>query len=221
MSSGHYIAYVNGGTSLEKEEWHGVSDARVWKCSREEALKAEAYVAFYRREGVQASAAASEEKAATSGSDGEEGDDGGEASSETGAEASGPRHPEFKVAEVVEMKVVKKKKGFFFVELDIGKGDNASVVTGLKNVSVGAKVVFAPEGSEAAARAAEASRDAVGQVGHGAICGPEDLGWKSGAAECVLLIDRCRVGGPAPAEEDDPTVIRRTPKKKAAADGSA
>mmetsp|Transcript_57745 Transcript_57745/g.114560 ORF Transcript_57745/g.114560 Transcript_57745/m.114560 type:complete len:781 (-) Transcript_57745:155-2497(-) len=52
MQSGHYVAYVNGGPSLEKEAWFGISDARLWKCGREEVLKAEAYIAFYRHEGL-------------------------------------------------------------------------------------------------------------------------------------------------------------------------
>lgn len=52
MSSGHYVAYVNVGPALCKEEWYGASDTHVWKCTRAEALKAEAYVAFYRREEV-------------------------------------------------------------------------------------------------------------------------------------------------------------------------
>jgi len=52
MGSGHYIAFVNNGPSLEKEDWYGLSDTKVWSCTRAEVLKAEAYVAFYRREGV-------------------------------------------------------------------------------------------------------------------------------------------------------------------------
>jgi len=52
MQSGHYVAYVNGGPSLEKESWFGISDARLWKCGRDEVLKAEAYIAFYRQEGL-------------------------------------------------------------------------------------------------------------------------------------------------------------------------
>jgi len=52
MQSGHYVAYVNGGPSLEKEAWFGISDARLWKCGRDEVLKAEAYIAFYRQEGL-------------------------------------------------------------------------------------------------------------------------------------------------------------------------
>jgi len=51
MASGHYVAYVNSGASLEREAWFGISDTRVWSCSRAEVLKAEAYIAFYRREG--------------------------------------------------------------------------------------------------------------------------------------------------------------------------
>mmetsp|Transcript_29339 Transcript_29339/g.46854 ORF Transcript_29339/g.46854 Transcript_29339/m.46854 type:complete len:857 (+) Transcript_29339:128-2698(+) len=52
MQSGHYIAYVNAGPSLEKEKWYNISDAHVSKCSRQDALQAAAYVAFYRREGL-------------------------------------------------------------------------------------------------------------------------------------------------------------------------
>lgn len=57
MKSGHYIAYVNSGASLEEEKWFEISDAKRRSCTRAEVLKAEAYVAFYRREGVAASAA--------------------------------------------------------------------------------------------------------------------------------------------------------------------
>mmetsp|Transcript_24639 Transcript_24639/g.82488 ORF Transcript_24639/g.82488 Transcript_24639/m.82488 type:complete len:707 (-) Transcript_24639:112-2232(-) len=56
MKAGHYVAFVNGGPSLEKERWYGISDARTWKCNREEVLKAEGYVVFYRREGTGAAA---------------------------------------------------------------------------------------------------------------------------------------------------------------------
>jgi len=49
MEDGHYVAYVNVGPSLSKEEWVGVSDAKLWKCKRDEVLKVEAYIAFYRR----------------------------------------------------------------------------------------------------------------------------------------------------------------------------
>lgn len=49
MQDGHYIAYVNSGPSLAREEWFGLSDAKVWRCERAEVLKVEAYLAFYRR----------------------------------------------------------------------------------------------------------------------------------------------------------------------------
>jgi len=58
MASGHYVAYVNSGTSLEHEAWFGISDTKVWSCTRAEVLKAEAYIAFYRREGSGETAAA-------------------------------------------------------------------------------------------------------------------------------------------------------------------
>lgn len=50
MKGGHYVAYVNSGVSLEREEWFRISDAKVCSCDRAEVLKQEAYVAFYRRE---------------------------------------------------------------------------------------------------------------------------------------------------------------------------
>eukprot|EP00747_Dinoflagellata_sp_TGD_P130962 gnl/TRDRNA2_/TRDRNA2_174896_c2_seq1.p1 gnl/TRDRNA2_/TRDRNA2_174896_c2~~gnl/TRDRNA2_/TRDRNA2_174896_c2_seq1.p1 ORF type:complete len:813 (-),score=213.57 gnl/TRDRNA2_/TRDRNA2_174896_c2_seq1:49-2418(-) len=75
MQSGHYVAYVNAGTSLEAEDWVCISDAQVSKCKREKALEAEAYVAFYRRKGVSAAELNRQPaKAADSGSDGEGGD---------------------------------------------------------------------------------------------------------------------------------------------------
>jgi hypothetical protein len=49
MQDGHYVAYVNVGPSLAREEWLGISDAKMWKCNRAEVLKVEAYIAFYRR----------------------------------------------------------------------------------------------------------------------------------------------------------------------------
>lgn len=58
MKGGHYVAYVNAGPTIERENWFGVSDAKVWQCNRAEVLKQEAYVAFYRREDCAAEAAA-------------------------------------------------------------------------------------------------------------------------------------------------------------------
>merc|ERR1712046_61240 len=43
MQEGHYGAYVNVGPSLDREEWLGISDAKMWKCARTDVLKAEAY----------------------------------------------------------------------------------------------------------------------------------------------------------------------------------
>lgn len=57
LQSGHYIAYVNAGCSLETESWYNISDTHVSRCSRQDALNAEAYIAFYRREGLHATAA--------------------------------------------------------------------------------------------------------------------------------------------------------------------
>lgn len=58
MKGGHYVAYVNSGPSLEQEKWFCISDANCKGCDRAEVLKAEAYVAFYRREGLAAELAA-------------------------------------------------------------------------------------------------------------------------------------------------------------------
>mmetsp|Transcript_67554 Transcript_67554/g.162186 ORF Transcript_67554/g.162186 Transcript_67554/m.162186 type:complete len:729 (-) Transcript_67554:155-2341(-) len=60
MQMGHYVAFVNSGDSLSEERWYGLSDTKVWKCSRKEVLDAEAYVAFYRRSGRKAAVAASD-----------------------------------------------------------------------------------------------------------------------------------------------------------------
>mmetsp|Transcript_36567 Transcript_36567/g.66299 ORF Transcript_36567/g.66299 Transcript_36567/m.66299 type:complete len:773 (+) Transcript_36567:75-2393(+) len=49
LGSGHYVAYVNAGSSLGQEKWYNASDTHVSRCSREDALKAEPYLAFYRR----------------------------------------------------------------------------------------------------------------------------------------------------------------------------
>eukprot|EP00927_Polykrikos_kofoidii_P077576 TRINITY_DN74506_c0_g1_i1.p1 TRINITY_DN74506_c0_g1~~TRINITY_DN74506_c0_g1_i1.p1 ORF type:complete len:729 (+),score=163.68 TRINITY_DN74506_c0_g1_i1:86-2272(+) len=48
MKRGHYVAYVNSGPSAEAEDWYRISDDKVSRCKRDEVLKAEAYVAFYR-----------------------------------------------------------------------------------------------------------------------------------------------------------------------------
>eukprot|EP00929_Paragymnodinium_shiwhaense_P074103 TRINITY_DN37907_c0_g2_i1.p1 TRINITY_DN37907_c0_g2~~TRINITY_DN37907_c0_g2_i1.p1 ORF type:complete len:697 (+),score=84.68 TRINITY_DN37907_c0_g2_i1:88-2091(+) len=49
MHGGHYIVYVNAGPSLQQSMWRGADDAKVWSCELPEVLKAEAYIAFYRR----------------------------------------------------------------------------------------------------------------------------------------------------------------------------
>lgn len=61
MEDGHYVAYVNSGPSLAREEWFGMSDTTVWKCDRGEVLKGDAYIAFYRRVDVYAQASAVQE----------------------------------------------------------------------------------------------------------------------------------------------------------------
>lgn len=49
LGSGHYVAYVNAGSSLQNENWYFASDTHVQRSSREDAMKAEPYLAFYRR----------------------------------------------------------------------------------------------------------------------------------------------------------------------------
>lgn len=49
LQGGHYTAYVNLGRSLEEGNWYFCNDATVAKCSIDDALKAETYVAFYRK----------------------------------------------------------------------------------------------------------------------------------------------------------------------------
>jgi len=89
MKSGHYVAFVNSGPSLERESWFEISDAKRKSCTRAEVLKAEAYVAFYRREGsgvaaddaiasYGAAAAKRAEERAEDDSDGDEGPSEGE-----------------------------------------------------------------------------------------------------------------------------------------------
>ncbi|CAE7235047.1 UBP23 [Symbiodinium natans] len=49
MERGHYVAFVNTGPSLEEEAWFLLDDARTTACQREDVLRVEAYIAFYRR----------------------------------------------------------------------------------------------------------------------------------------------------------------------------
>merc|ERR1712012_772955 len=62
MKGGHYVAYVNSGPSLDQEKWFCISDGKVSSCGRAEVLKAEAYVAFYRREVFQIAQPVAEEQ---------------------------------------------------------------------------------------------------------------------------------------------------------------
>eukprot|EP00434_Breviolum_minutum_P012587 symbB.v1.2.011092.t1/scaffold693.1/size172333/4 len=53
MERGHYVAFINVGPNLKEESWFLLDDARVLPVRREDALRVEAYIAFYRRvEGV-------------------------------------------------------------------------------------------------------------------------------------------------------------------------
>ncbi|CAK9093606.1 unnamed protein product [Durusdinium trenchii] len=49
MERGHYVAFINAGRSLKEEAWFLLDDARTLPCRREDALRVEAYIAFYRK----------------------------------------------------------------------------------------------------------------------------------------------------------------------------
>lgn len=49
MERGHYVAFINVGASLKEESWFLLDDAKCVPVRREDALKVEAYIAFYRR----------------------------------------------------------------------------------------------------------------------------------------------------------------------------
>ncbi|CAJ1419241.1 unnamed protein product [Effrenium voratum] len=49
MECGHYIAFINTGPSLQHEAWFLLDDAQTLPCRREDVLRAEAYIAFYRK----------------------------------------------------------------------------------------------------------------------------------------------------------------------------
>jgi len=84
-NGGHYIAYVNIGCSLASEKWYSISDSQVSKSSRATALEAEAYVAFYRREGVLKESEPPEDEA-DEGPSGQADDDAGATSSDAEGE---------------------------------------------------------------------------------------------------------------------------------------
>eukprot|EP00438_Fugacium_kawagutii_P029907 Skav217533 [mRNA] locus=scaffold5248:870:3519:- [translate_table: standard] len=49
MERGHYVAFINAGASLQEEAWYLLDDARSIPVTRDDALRVEAYIAFYRR----------------------------------------------------------------------------------------------------------------------------------------------------------------------------
>mmetsp|Transcript_14332 Transcript_14332/g.39034 ORF Transcript_14332/g.39034 Transcript_14332/m.39034 type:complete len:1959 (-) Transcript_14332:208-6084(-) len=143
------------------------------------------------------------------------------------------QHPEFKVAEVVDVRPVKKKAGFFWYDLDVGDDDYLSSVSNYPNAKAGDKVIVAPAGSKVGGVKMKPS------MIHGVhnecdLCGPKEMewnakGWQGKAAlDCVILDSDFPVGSAAPAyvlpssgtsggtDEDD---IAK--KKKAAAKAKA
>jgi len=106
------------------------------------------------------------------------------------------KHPEFKVGEVMSQEAIKKKKGFWHVEVSIG-GENIAAVTSYPNVEVGCRVIFAPEGSSVSGK--EVKRQKVqGEWASGVVCGPMELGWPGDASLCVLLDPSLQPGEAAP-----------------------
>ncbi|CAK0885295.1 unnamed protein product [Prorocentrum cordatum] len=121
------------------------------------------------------------------------------------AAGGGAEHPEFKVAEVSGIKAIKKKKGFFVVELDVGQDDNVKVVTSLKNVVPGSKVIVALEGSKVLGEEVEET-EIHGETSQGVLCGPKEMGWSGDASEVITLKDKCEPGSAAPSEENSPLI---------------
>jgi ABC-type multidrug transport system ATPase subunit len=130
-----------------------------------------------------------------------------EAPAKTVTKAAGAdaKHPEFKVAEVSGIKAIKKKKGFFIVELDVGQDDNIKVVTNLKNVIAGSKVIVALEGSKVLGEEVEET-EIHGETSQGVLCGPKEMGWSGEASEVITLKDKCEPGSAAPSDEKSPLI---------------
>merc|ERR1712217_107976 len=72
------------------------------------------------------------------------------------------------------------------------------VVTNLKNLFAGSKVIYAPEGSTVCGTVIEAMH-VHGEWSRGQICGPADMGWKGDPTECIILVEDCEPGDSAPA----------------------
>merc|ERR1712232_262517 len=99
------------------------------------------------------------------------------------------KHDEFVIGEVATVRPVKKQKGFFLCEVDAGGDDNVSVVTSLRNLHAGLKVILANEGSTVLGKEVVSSR-IHGEWNAGVICSSIDMAWKSGDPfEAVELQD--------------------------------
>merc|ERR1712136_616083 len=114
------------------------------------------------------------------------------------------QHPEFKVAEVADVRPVKKKAGFFWYDLDVGDDDYLSSVSNYPNAKTGDKVIVAPAGSKVGGVKMKPS------MIHGVhnecdLCGPKEMEWKAkgwqgkAALDCVILDSDLTVGSAAPA----------------------
>lgn len=78
------------------------------------------------------------------------------------------------MAKIVNVESLKKKKGSFVVELDVG-GGTATVVTAFSDLEQGQLVIFAPEGSTVQGKEVKAQKVA-GEFTNGVICGPMEMG---------------------------------------------
>lgn len=92
---------------------------------------------------------------------------------------------------------MKKKKGFFLVELQTG-GDKVSVVTNLANIVEGVLVILAPEGSEVFGKEVKRVKVA-GEWTAGTICGPMEMGVTGDASEAIILDSSYTIGEAAPS----------------------
>merc|ERR1712137_1128651 len=110
----------------------------------------------------------------------------------------------YKVGEIIVLRSMKKKQGFFLCEVDVGDEENISIVTAYSNAQVGMKVIVAPVGSTV--NDEEVLEEFKhGERSEGVICGNKEMDW-SGAFKCIVLDDECEVGSSAPANSRSPLI---------------
>merc|ERR1711988_998544 len=79
------------------------------------------------------------------------------------------KHDEFVIGEIASVRAVKKQKGFVLCEIDAGGDDNISVVSGLRGLQAGFKIILAMEGSTVQGKEVESSM-VRGEWNAGVIC---------------------------------------------------